>query len=131
MMTREDLAQYRNLADAIEALDEAIEAEYNTYHSPRFEKMKTRSKDLSSPVERALQRIEGLKAERQEIHREMLTYERYVENIRDPYVRGLCRYHYIEGKSWKEASAIFKRGGPKALSDLVGKYFQSPEAQHD
>ena len=131
MVTREQFSNYKYLADSLKVLDFSIEEAYNTYHSPSFEKHAARSKDSSSPVERSLQYIESLKEERKQIREEMEVYERYVANIKDPYIRSLCRYHYLQGKSWKETGLMFRSASHNALSDKLTKYFQSPEAIHD
>ena len=100
-VTKDDLRNYRNMFKALDALDLEIEAAYNTYKSPQFSNDGGHSDDPGDPVVRALQKIESLKKERQDLLKQIRDIEDFVSSIEDWYERAICKDHYITGLTWE------------------------------
>lgn len=101
-VTRDDLKNYTKMRLDLESLDLQIEAAYDTYKSPQLSAQNGGGpRDPGDPVARALQRLEKLRAQRQELVQRMIEIEDFVSNIDDWYERAICRIHYIEGFTWE------------------------------
>ena len=109
-MTIDDLEELRYLISEIKAVQQEIEGMYNTYRSPSFEKIGSSPQHAGDPTAEAVQKIMALQQKYNSMLTEMADRRDRVNSwlvgIDDPEIRSIIRWHYLDGKSWKQTSRL-------------------------
>ena len=109
-MDAETLRKIKALKSKIHETDELIRASYSPVRSPVFSHFQKTGKNYSSPVERALERIEHLNEIREELVKEYWSVvdevEAWLETLEDGKAVSIIRIHFVCGKSWEETAQI-------------------------
>ena len=108
-MEFETLKNYTKLLLELQSIRMNIATMYKPIKSPQISGDGSQHVALpSSPTERALNTIEKLRRleERKlaEIDRQLTEVNAWMEQIDDPEIRAIVRYHYLQGMSWNATS---------------------------
>ena len=132
-VTIEDLRGYRKLKSMVEQTAQKIsslDALYDTYRSPSFERIGSNPSLSSDPTADAAHRIEDLRAKYTEeiadLTRRLDRIETWVHPIGDVEVQLIVSAHFINGHSWKETTKIVygsanDRNAYRAFRRFMGK----------
>lgn len=128
-MTIEDLEELRYLNSEIQAVQREIENMYNTYRSPAFEKIGQSPLSPGDPTAQAVSKVMQL----QRKYNSMLTdmadrrdrVNAWLVEIDDPEIRSIIRWHYLNGKSWKQTSGLVygDRSNERNAYRVIRRYF--------
>lgn len=106
-MTIDDLYQYRDLIQEINAIEFQLKDLSMPVRSPAFDGM-PHSTTPSDPTARAAEKIINLEADLERKMDAMIDkareIEKWVDHIDDREIRALIRYHFFGGKTWRETS---------------------------
>ena len=109
-MTIEDLEELRYLNSEIRAVQQEIEGMYNTYRSPAFEKIGHSPLSPGDPTAQAVSKVMQLQRKYNRMLTEMTDkrdrINAWVAELDDPEIRSIIRWHYLNGKSWKQTSGL-------------------------
>lgn len=109
-MTIEELEELRYLNSEIRAVQQEIEGMYNTYRSPAFEKIGSSPLSPGDPTSEAVQKIMALQRKYNSMLTEMADrrdrVNAWLVELDDPEIRSIIRWHYLNGKSWKQTSGL-------------------------
>lgn len=109
-MTIDDLEELRYLNSEIKAVQQEIEGMYNTYRSPAFEKIGSSPLSPGDPTSEAVQKIMALQRKYNSMLTEMADrrdrVNAWLVELDDPEIRSIIRWHYLNGKSWKQTSGL-------------------------
>ena len=129
-MTIEDLEELRYLDSEIRAVQQEIEGMYNTYRSPAFEKIGSSPLSPGDPTSEAVHKITTLQQKYNRMLTEMADkrdrINAWVAELDDREIRSIIRWHYLNGKSWKQTSKLVYGANSyynarKALMRFFGK----------
>jgi hypothetical protein len=109
-MTIEDLEELRYLNSEISAVQREIESMYNTYRSPAFEKIGQSPLSPGDPTAQAVSKVMQLQRKYNSMLTEMADrrdrVNAWLVELDDPEIRSIIRWHYLNGKSWKQTSGL-------------------------
>ena len=109
-MTIEDLKRLRFLNSEIEAVKQEIENMHNTYRSPAFERIGSSPISPGDPTSEAVSKIIGLQKKYNRMLSDMADQRDRINSwlidLDDSEIKSIIRWHYINGKSWKETSSL-------------------------
>ena len=109
-MTIEDLEELRYLDSEIQAVQREIENMYNTYRSPAFEKIGQSPLSPGDPTAQAVSKVMQLQRKYNSMLTEMADrrdrVNAWLVELDDPEIRSIIRWHYLNGKSWKQTSGL-------------------------
>lgn len=109
-MTIEELKELRYLNSEIRAVQQEIEGMYNTYRSPAFEKIGSSPQLAGDPTSEAVQKIMALQQKYNRMLNDMADrrdrVNAWLVELDDPEIRSIIRWHYLNGKSWKQTSGL-------------------------
>lgn len=109
-MTIEDLEELRYLDSEIQAVQREIENMYNTYRSPAFEKIGQSPLSPGDPTSEAVHKISELQKKYNRMLTEMTDkrdrINAWVAELDDREIRSIIRWHYLNGKTWKQTSRL-------------------------
>lgn len=109
-MTIEDLEDLRYLDSEIQAVQREIENMYNTYRSPAFEKIGQSPLSPGDPTAQAVSKVMQLQRKYNRMLTEMADrrdrVNAWLVELDDPEIRSIIRWHYLNGKSWKQTSGL-------------------------
>lgn len=129
-MTIEDLEELRYLDSEIKAVQQEIEGMYNTYRSPAFEKIGQSPLSPGDPTAQAVSKVMQLQRKYNSMLTEMADrrdrVNAWLVELDDPEIRSIIRWHYLNGKSWKQTSGLVYGANSyynarKALMRFFGK----------
>ena len=103
MMTKERLVEAQHTVKQIRLLQKQIEASYNTYHSPKFDGVKSSAKN-TDPVTNALYKIDRLHEELAECYESLLPFLDDLMQIPSSVIRSIIIEHYLLGYSWERCT---------------------------
>ena len=128
-MTIEDLEELRYLNSEISAVQREIESMYNTYRSPAFEKIGSSPLSPGDPTSEAVQKIMSLQAKYNAMLNDMADRRDRVNawliGLDDGEVKSIIRWHYLNGKSWKQTSVLVHggRSNERNAYRVIRRYF--------
>ena len=128
-MTIEDLEELRYLNSEISAVQREIESMYNTYRSPAFEKIGSSPLSPGDPTSEAVQKIMSLQAKYNAMLNDMADRRDRVNawliGLADGEVKSIIRWHYLNGKSWKQTSGLVYggRSNERNAYRVIRRYF--------
>ena len=128
-MTIEDLEELRYLDSEIKAVQQEIEGMYNTYRSPAFEKIGQSPLSPGDPTSEAVHKITTLQQKYNRMLTEMADkrdrINAWVAELDDREIRSIIRWHYLNGKSWKQTSGLVYGGiaGERNAYRVLRRYF--------
>lgn len=109
-MTIDDLEDLRYLDSEIQAVQREIENMYNTYRSPAFEKIGQSPLSPGDPTAQAVSKVMQLQRKYNSMLTEMADrrdrVNAWLVELDDPEIRSIIRWHYLNGKSWKQTSGL-------------------------
>lgn len=109
-MTIEDLEALRYLNSEIAAVQQEIEGMYNTYRSPAFEKIGQSPLSPGDPTAQAVSKVMQLQRKYNSMLTEMADrrdrVNAWLVELDDREIRSIIRWHYLNGKSWKQTSKL-------------------------
>lgn len=109
-MTIEDLEELRYLDSEIQAVQREIENMYNTYRSPAFEKIGQSPLSPGDPTAQAVDKVMQLQWKYNSMLTEMADrrdrVNAWLVELDDREIRSIIRWHYLNGKSWKQTSGL-------------------------
>ena len=109
-MTIDELEELRYLNSEIQAVQCEIESMYNTYRSPAFEKIGSSPQHAGDPTADAVRKIIDLQAKYNQMLNEMADRRDRVNawliGLDDGEIKSIIRWHYLNGKSWKQTSGL-------------------------
>jgi hypothetical protein len=109
-VTIEDLEELRYLNSEIRAVQQEIEGMYNTYRSPAFEKIGQSPLSPGDPTFEAVHKVMQLQRKYNAMLTEMTDrrdrVNAWLVELDDPEIRSIIRWHYLNGKSWKQTSRL-------------------------
>ncbi len=109
-MTIEDLEELRYLDSEIRAVQQEIEGMYNTYRSPAFEKIGQSPLSPGDPTAQAVSKVMQLQRKYNSMLTEMADrrdrVNAWLVELDDREIRSIIRWHYLNGKSWKQTSKL-------------------------
>lgn len=107
-MTIDELEELRYLDSEIQAVQREIENMYNTYRSPAFEKIGQSPLSPGDPTAQAVSKVMQLQRKYNSMLTEMADrrdrVNAWLVELDDPEIRSIIRWHYLNGKSWKQTS---------------------------
>ena len=113
-MTIEELEELRYLNSEIQAVQREIENMYNTYRSPAFEKIGQSPLSPGDPTAQAVSKVMQLQRKYNSMLTEMADrrdrVNAWLVELDDPEIRSIIRWHYLNGKSWKQTSGLVYGG---------------------
>ena len=128
-MTIEDLEDLRYLNSEIRAVQQEIEGMYNTYKSPAFERIGQSPLSPGDPTAQAVSKVMQLQRKYNSMLTEMAERRDRVNvwlvEIDDPEIRSIIRWHYLNGKSWKQTSGLVygDRSNERNAYRVIRRYF--------
>ena len=128
-MTIEDLEELRYLDSEIRAVQQEIEGMYNTYRSPAFEKIGSSPLSPGDPTAQAVSKVMQLQRKYNAMLTEMADQRDRVNawlvELDDREIRSIIRWHYLNGKSWKQTSGLVYGGiaGERNAYRVLRRYF--------
>ena len=128
-MTIEELEELRYLNSEISAVQREIESMYNTYRSPAFEKIGQSPLSPGDPTSEAVQKIMDLQAKYNRMLNDMADrrdrVNAWLVELDDPEIRSIIRWHYLNGKSWKQTSGLVygDRSNERNAYRVIRRYF--------
>ena len=128
-MTIEDLEDLRYLNSEIKAVQREIESMYNTYRSPAFEKIGQSPLSPGDPTAQAVSKVMQLQRKYNSMLTEMADrrdrVNAWLVEIDDPEIRSIIRWHYLNGKSWKQTSGLVYggRSNERNAYRVIRRYF--------
>lgn len=128
-MTIEDLEELRYLNSEIQAVQREIENMYNTYRSPAFEKIGQSPLSPGDPTAQAVSKVMQLQRKYNSMLTEMADrrdrVNAWLVEIDDPEIRSIIRWHYLNGKSWKQTSGLVygDRSNERNAYRVIRRYF--------
>ena len=128
-MTIEDLEDLRYLNSEIRAVQQEIEGMYNTYRSPAFERIGSSPQLAGDPTSEAVQKIMALQRKYNSMLTEMADrrdrVNAWLVELDDPEIRSIIRWHYLNGKSWKQTSGLVygDRSNERNAYRVIRRYF--------
>lgn len=109
-MTIDDLEELRYLNSEIRAVQQEIDGMYNTYRSPSFDRIGSSPQHAGDPTAEAVQKIMALQQKYIRMLNDMADrrdrVNAWLVGIDDPEIRSIIRWHYLNGKSWKQTSRL-------------------------
>lgn len=109
-MTIEELEELRYLNSEIQAVQREIEGMYNTYRSPAFEKIGSSPQHAGDPTADAVRKIIDLQTKYNSMLNDMADRRDRVNawliGLDDGEIKSIIRWHYLNGKSWKQTSGL-------------------------
>lgn len=128
-MTIEDLEELRYLNSEIRAVQQEIEGMYNTYRSPAFEKIGQSPLSPGDPTAQAVSKVMQLQRKYNSMLTEMADrrdrVNAWLVELDDPEIRSIIRWHYLNGKSWKQTSGLVygDRSNERNAYRVIRRYF--------
>lgn len=128
-MTIEDLEDLRYLDSEIQAVQREIENMYNTYRSPAFEKIGQSPLSPGDPTAQAVSKVMQLQRKYNSMLTEMADrrdrVNAWLVELDDPEIRSIIRWHYLNGKSWKQTSGLVygDRSNERNAYRVIRRYF--------
>lgn len=128
-MTIEDLEELRYLDSEIQAVQQEIEGMYNTYRSPAFEKIGQSPLSPGDPTAQAVDKVMQLQRKYNSMLTEMADrrdrVNAWLVGLDDREIRSIIRWHYLNGKSWKQTSGLVYGGiaGERNAYRVLRRYF--------
>ena len=128
-MTIEELEELRYLNSEIQAVQREIEGLYNTYRSPAFEKIGSSPQRAGDPTADAVRKIIDLQAKYNQMLNEMADRRDRVNawliGLDDGEIKSIIRWHYLNGKSWKQTSGLVYggRSNERNAYRVIRRYF--------
>ena len=128
-MTIEDLEELRYLDSEIRAVQQEIEGMYNTYRSPAFEKIGQSTLSPGDPTAQAVSKVMQLQRKYNSMLTEMADrrdrVNAWLVELDDQEIRSIIRWHYLNGKSWKQTSGLVYGGiaGERNAYRVLRRYF--------
>ena len=128
-MTIEELEELRYLNSEIRAVQREIENMYNTYRSPAFEKIGQSPLSPGDPTAQAVSKVMQLQRKYNSMLTEMADrrdrVNAWLVELDDPEIRSIIRWHYLNGKSWKQTSGLVYggRSNERNAYRVIRRYF--------
>lgn len=128
-MTIDELEELRYLDSEIQAVQREIENMYNTYRSPAFEKIGQSPLSPGDPTAQAVSKVMQLQRKYNSMLTEMADrrdrVNAWLVEIDDPEIRSIIRWHYLNGKSWKQTSGLVygDRSNERNAYRVIRRYF--------
>ena len=128
-MTIDDLEELRYLNSEIRAVQQEIEGMYNTYKSPAFERIGQSPLSPGDPTAQAVSKVMQLQRKYNSMLTEMADrrdrVNAWLVEIDDPEIRSIIRWHYLNGKSWKQTSGLVYggRSNERNAYRVIRRYF--------
>lgn len=128
-MTIEELEELRYLNSEIRAVQQEIEGMYNTYRSPAFEKIGSSPLSPGDPTAQAVSKVMQLQRKYNSMLTEMADrrdrVNAWLVELDDPEIRSIIRWHYLNGKSWKQTSGLVYgyRSNERNAYRVIRRYF--------
>ena len=128
-VTIEDLEELRYLDSEIRAVQQEIEGMYNTYRSPAFEKIGQSPLSPGDPTAQAVSKVMQLQRKYNSMLTEMADrrdrVNAWLVELDDREIRSIIRWHYLNGKSWKQTSGLVYGGiaGERNAYRVLRRYF--------
>lgn len=134
-ITIEDLRAYQGIKKEIEAIREEIRMIYIQSPGPK-EVIGGRS-SVSTPGDptarkalKAIERRERLEIKETELEALQERIETYIDTMDDHHTAAIIRWHFIQGKSWRETcSRIYGYPDPDICRMAVRRYFKAKEGR--
>lgn len=109
-MTIEELEALRYLTSEMVAVQKEIEAMYNSYRSPTFEKIGTTASHPGDPTSATVAKVMKLQT-RYNVMLNEITDKRdqinaWLCGLEDPEIKSIIRWHYLCGKTWNRTSGL-------------------------
>lgn len=128
-MTIDDLEDLRYLDSEIQAVQREVENMYNTYRSPAFEKIGQSPLSPGDPTAQAVSKVMQLQRKYNSMLTEMADrrdrVNAWLVELDDPEIRSIIRWHYLNGKSWKQTSGLVygDRSNERNAYRVIRRYF--------
>lgn len=128
-MTIDELEELRYLNSEIQAVQREIEGMYNTYRSPAFEKIGSSPQHAGDPTADAVRKIMDLQAKYNAMLNEMADrrdrVNAWLVSLDDGEIKSIIRWHYLNGKSWKQTSGLVYggRSNERNAYRVIRRYF--------
>lgn len=128
-MTIDELEELRYLDSEIQAVQREIENMYNTYRSPAFEKIGQSPLSPGDPTAQAVSKVMQLQRKYNSMLTEMADrrdrVNAWLVELDDPEIRSIIRWHYLNGKSWKQTSGLVygDRSNERNAYRVIRRYF--------
>jgi len=128
-MTIDELEELCYLNSEIQAVQREIEGMYNTYRSPAFEKIGSSPQHAGDPTADAVRKIMDLQAKYNAMLNEMADRRDRVNawllSLDDGEIKSIIRWHYLNGKSWKQTSGLVYggRSNERNAYRVIRRYF--------
>lgn len=128
-MTIKDLEELRYLNSEIRAVQQEIEGMYNTYRSPAFERIGSSPLSPGDPTAQAVSKVMQLQRKYNSMLTEMADrrdrVNAWLVELDDPEIRSIIRWHYLNGKSWKQTSGLVygDRSNERNAYRVIRRYF--------
>lgn len=128
-MTIEELEELRYLNSEIRAVQQEIEGMYNTYRSPAFERIGSSPQLAGDPTAQAVSKVMQLQRKYNSMLTEMADrrdrVNAWLVELDDPEIRSIIRWHYLNGKSWKQTSGLVygDRSNERNAYRVIRRYF--------
>lgn len=71
--------------------------------------------------------VEGWRAKREAIIKEMVFLENYLDTVSDPKIRAIMRYRYVLGWGWQKISFKFGWSDESVPRQKIKKFLEPPE----
>ena len=128
-MTIDELEELCYLNSEISAVQREIEGMYNTYRSPAFEKIGSSPQHAGDPTADAVRKIMDLQAKYNVMLNDMADRRDRVNawllSLDDGEIKSIIRWHYLNGKSWKQTSGLVYggRSNERNAYRVIRRYF--------
>ena len=132
-ITLEDLRQYQDILEELEAIRDEIRMIYIESPSPK-EVISGRS-SVSTPGDptarkamKALERKERLENRERQLEDLQERIEKYIDRMTDHHTAAIMRWHFIRGLTWRQTcSKVYGYPDPDICRMAVRRYFTSRE----
>lgn len=132
-ITLEDLRQYQDILEELEAIRDEIRMIYIESPAPK-EVIGGRS-SVSTPGDptarkamKALERKERLEARERQLEDLQDRIEEYIDRMTDHHTAAIMRWHFIRGLTWRQTcSKVYGYPDPDICRMAVRRYFTSRE----
>lgn len=136
-ITLEDLRQYQDILEELEAIRDEIRMIYIESPAPK-EVIGGRS-SVSTPGDptarkamKALERKERLEARERQLEELQDRIEEYIDRMTDHHTAAIMRWHFIRGLTWRQTcSKVYGYPDPDICRMAIWRYFKRKEEKDD
>lgn len=125
-MTSGELRQLVHIERRISELDRLITRLRSRAYGVRAQSMDgmPRATDMGRKTEEAAIEIADMMQERDKLMRAARRTERYIADIKDPYIKRIYVMRYIQGYSWVQIAARIGGATPDSLRKIAARYLE-------